>query len=75
MVRDRAKLTTVNAALAKLDDGDKMRYLDIGDKFLSKDGSLSKDVMKDGLHPTVQGYQIWADAMQPLLDQMLKSGK
>ena len=28
--------------------------------------------MKDGLHPTPKGYTMWADAMQPLLDQMLK---
>jgi lysophospholipase L1-like esterase len=71
----RAKIKTINAALAKLDDGDKTRYLDIGDKFLSKDGSLSKDIMPDALHPNAKGYQIWADAMQPLLDEMLKSSK
>jgi lysophospholipase L1-like esterase len=28
--------------------------------------------MPDGLHPATPGYQIWADAMQPLLEEMLK---
>lgn len=68
----RAKIKEVNAELAKLDDGNKTRFLDIGDKFLSADGSLSKDIMPDYLHPNAKGYQIWADAMQPLLDEMMK---
>ncbi len=72
IVAIRAKIKAVNADLAHLDDGKRTRYLDIGDKFLAADGAISKDVMKDGLHPTPKGYQIWADAMQPLLDEMLK---
>ena len=68
----RAKIKTVNAELAKLDDGNTTRYLDIGDKFLDADGTLSKDIMPDSLHPGVKGYEIWANAMQPLLDEMMK---
>jgi len=68
----REKIKTVNLGLAKLDDGEKTRYLDIGDKFLNGDGVITKDIMRDALHPTAKGYQIWADAMQPLLDEMMK---
>lgn len=68
----RAKIKTVNAALAKLDDGKKTRYLDIGNKFLDASGNLPKEIMPDFLHPNAEGYKIWADAMQPLLDEMLK---
>jgi lysophospholipase L1-like esterase len=68
----RAKIKTVNEQLAKLDDGAKTRYLDIGGKFLDADGTLPKDIMPDGLHPNPKGYEIWATAMQPLLDEMLK---
>ena len=50
----------------------KTRYLDIGPKFLDADGKLPKDIMPDALHPNEKGYQIWADAMQPLLDEMMK---
>jgi lysophospholipase L1-like esterase len=28
--------------------------------------------MPDLLHPNAAGYEIWAKAMQPTLDQMLK---
>lgn len=68
----RAKLKAVNADIAKLDDGNKTRYLDIGDKFLDAEGNLPPDIMPDALHPNAKGYQIWADAMQPLLDEMMK---
>jgi lysophospholipase L1-like esterase len=68
----RAKIKTVNEALAKLDDGKLTRYLDIGPKFLDADSNLPKDIMPDALHPSAAGYKIWADAMQPLLDEMMK---
>jgi lysophospholipase L1-like esterase len=28
--------------------------------------------MPDLLHPNEHGYQIWADAMEPALDEMMK---
>jgi len=30
-----------------------------------------KGLGKDRLHPTAEGYQIWADAMEPLLTKLL----
>jgi lysophospholipase L1-like esterase len=68
----RAKITWVNSQLAKLDDGSKIRYLDIGPKFLDPTGILAQPIMRDYLHPTTAGYQIWAESMQPLLDEMMK---
>jgi lysophospholipase L1-like esterase len=29
--------------------------------------------MPDGVHPNAKGYAAWGEAMQPLLDEMLKS--
>lgn len=69
----RAQVKTVNDTIAKLDDGGKtIKYLDISDKFLAGDGTLPADIMPDALHPNEKGYQIWADAMGPALDEMLK---
>ena len=68
----RAKIKAVNEALAKLEDGKTTRYLDIGDKFLDASGNITKEIMPDALHPSPAGYKIWADATQPLLDEMLK---
>jgi lysophospholipase L1-like esterase len=67
-----AIITAVNAELAKLDDGKAVRYLDIGEKFLGQDGKIPWTIMPDQLHPTAAGYQLWAEAMQPLLTEMMK---
>ena len=57
----REKLKKTNEIIAKLDDGSKtVKYLDIGDKFVQPDGSISKDIMNDYLHLTPAGYRIWA---------------
>jgi lysophospholipase L1-like esterase len=66
----RAQIALVNTAIARLDDGKMVKYLDLTLKFLKPDGSLS--VMPDLLHLNERGYQIWAEAMEPMLSEMLK---
>jgi lysophospholipase L1-like esterase len=68
----RAQIKQVNDAIAKLDDGKMIKYLDIGEKFLAPDGELTKEIMPDFLHPNAKGYEIWADAIQPSLDELMK---
>ncbi|MET0263255.1 MAG: platelet-activating factor acetylhydrolase IB subunit [Rariglobus sp.] len=68
----RAKLAAVNGSIAKLDDGKQVFFLDIGAKFLEADGSLSKNIMPDFLHLSPAGYQIWADAIQEKLTELLR---
>ena len=68
----RQKLKDINTQIAKLADGKTVKYLDIGDKFLDAEGTLPRDIMPDFLHPNAKGYQIWADAMDPTLQAMLK---
>ncbi len=68
----RDKLKQVNDIIAKLDDNKNVFFLDIGGKFLQPDGSLSKDIMPDFLHLSAAGYQIWADAIELKLAQLMK---
>jgi lysophospholipase L1-like esterase len=68
----RAQVALINTVIAKLDDGKTVKFLDINPKFLEFDGTLPKSLMPDLLHPNEHGYQIWADAMGPALDEMLK---
>ncbi len=65
-------INAVNVELAKLDDGVNVRFLNINDAFLGQDGKIPFSVMPDQLHPNTAGYQLWADAMKPLLTEMLK---
>ena len=62
----------VNALIARLDGYKRVRYLDIGPKFLTPDGTLTKEIMPDRLHPKQKGYQIWADNVVPVIKEMLK---
>ena len=56
----------VNEIIRGYADGKKVLWLDFNDRFLEPDGTLSKRVMNDLLHPNETGYQIWWDAMRPL---------
>jgi lysophospholipase L1-like esterase len=69
----RDKLKQVNTLIAKLDDGQHVKYLDIGGELMEKDGTISKEIMPDYLHLSEKGYQIWADAVKgPILELLGK---
>jgi len=68
----RALIRAVNKQLARLDDGQKVRYLDIGEKLLNEKGDLTPEISHDKLHLTAKGYEIWAAAVTPLLDELMK---
>lgn len=67
-----AVINGVNAELAKLDDGKNVRFLNINEVFLGQDGKIPFSIMPDQLHPNAAGYQLWADAMQTTLAEMMK---
>ncbi len=65
----RKAIEALDKLLPNLAEPGKVTYIDFGDKFLSPDGTISKDIMPDGTHPVEKGFQIWAAAIQPILDQ------
>ena len=70
----RATIASINSTIAKLHDGNRVHYLDIGQEFLDADGNIPADVMSDGLHPSTKGYEIWAKAVeQPLRELMAEA--
>ena len=60
-----------NAIFKKLADGKDVHYLDIGDKFLESDGTLTRKIMPDLLHLSVEGYTIWAESIEPTLKKLM----
>lgn len=69
----RKKIAEINTTISKLDDGGKkVKYLDIGEKFLDKEGNLGKEIMPDYLHLSAKGYEIWGEAITPTLKELLK---
>lgn len=70
--RLRAKVFGANAIVSKLDDGGKtVKYLDIGDRFVNPDDTISRRIMPDYLHLTEKGYELWADAVRQPLRELL----
>jgi lysophospholipase L1-like esterase len=66
----RLQVNMVNNTIARLDDGQFVKYLDIGDRFLDSYGRLSGTVMPDYLHPNARGYEIWGAAIKPVVDAL-----
>jgi len=67
----RKMIAEINTSIAKLDDGEHVHYLDIGDKFLDDDGNIPNDIMVDKLHPSTKGYEIWAEAVEEPLGELV----
>lgn len=63
--------SAANLQIAKLADGEMVHYLDIGDKFLNNDGTLSKEVMPDLLHLNEKSYTTWAEAIEPKVKELM----
>jgi lysophospholipase L1-like esterase len=66
-----SEIDAVNRNLAALADGKTVRFLDVNDKLADQAGRLFDGMMHDKLHPTVKGYQVWADGLKPILTEIL----
>lgn len=64
-------INKINENIAKLADGEKIRYLNINDKLADKEGKLYDGMTVDKLHLSLKGYQAWADALRPILMELL----
>jgi (4-O-methyl)-D-glucuronate---lignin esterase len=65
------EIRQINDQLAKLADGNTLFYLNVNDRLAGPDGILFDGMTVDKLHPTVKGYQVWADGLRPLLTKLL----
>jgi lysophospholipase L1-like esterase len=67
------EIERINENLARFADGKKVRYLNVNDRLADDEGRLFDGMMneRDKLHPTLKGYQVWADALKPVLTELL----
>jgi lysophospholipase L1-like esterase len=70
-LRDRIK--AINQLIAKQDDGKTVRYVDINSRLLGSDGTLSPEISPNSFHFPPKGYEIWADAINEIVNQMVKN--
>jgi lysophospholipase L1-like esterase len=66
-------IDAINQAIAAIADGKKVRFLNVNDRLADENGRLFDGFMNadDKLHPTVKGYQVWADGLKPHLTEIL----
>ncbi len=65
-------ITRTNAKLARMADGKRIRFVDLAPRMTDAQGHLLPGVTEpDQLHLALPGYQIWADALRPVLTEML----
>jgi len=67
----RLILERASDIVSKLADGKHIFYSDVNHVFLNMDGSLNHAMMGDWLHPTPAGAKAWAQAMEPLLSELM----
>lgn len=71
--KSRQRVRTIDAALAKMADGNSIRYVEFAEKLLAGNDELNPDMYKgDKLHFTDKAYEVWSQTMDPVLDAMLK---
>lgn len=72
------KINSYLPALAKKkakEWGGKITFMSINDKFLNKDGSAKKELLPDFCHPSVKGYEAWAEGIEPVVEKYLGKRK
>lgn len=67
----RAILERASDIVSKIADRKHIFYCDVNHVFLNMDGSINHEMMGDWLHPTPAGAKVWAQAMEPLLSQLM----
>ncbi len=69
----RVRNEKVNAEIQKFADNKRVFWTNINGKLLQPDGTLSKEIMPDLLHPNARGYDIWAQGITPFIEKTLKT--
>ena len=64
-------INRINAKIAKFADGRSVRFISLNEKLADNNGVLFEGMTVDKLHPTTKGYQIWAEALHPILMELL----
>jgi beta-glucosidase len=67
----RLRNDEINKIIRTYVDEKTVHWLDIGHVFLNGEGKLKRDLMPDGLHPNLEGYRVWAEAMEPTIRKFL----
>lgn len=66
-----AMIDRINAEIQHYADGKRVRWLNINDRLADANGRFHDGMSVDKLHLSVQGYEVWAAALKPILTELL----
>lgn len=67
----RERIKALNRHLeAYAAQSDKIRFMDVGHRFLDNNGEIINDLMPDLVHPSEKGYELWAQAVKPVISEV-----
>jgi beta-glucosidase len=66
-------IDAANRELAGLENGDTVRFLDVGASLRGPDGEVDTTLMPDRLHLVASGYLVLANALEAHLGEMMRS--
>ncbi len=68
----RKQNQATNALIKNYADDKTVYFMDIGQKFLQPDGTLTREIMPDLLHLSPKGYELWADAIEDKVKELMR---
>jgi beta-glucosidase len=63
--------TEVNELISAYGQSESIHFLTLNELFLEEDGTLPTSIMPDLLHPNEEAYRIWAEAMEPTIQELM----
>ncbi len=63
----------INTRIREFDSRENVTFANINDIFLTEEGILTEEIMPDELHPNEHGYELWAEEMIEIMDQLLEN--
>jgi beta-glucosidase len=67
----REKNAKASELASMVADNKMVHYLDIGSRFTDEHGRISPDIMPDYLHLSAKGYEIWAEAIEDKVRELM----
>jgi lysophospholipase L1-like esterase len=64
-------IARINANLARVAEERSIRFLDVNPRLADAGGVLFEGMMVDGLHPSLRGYEVWAEGLRRILTEVL----
>ncbi len=70
-----AKISQLNSLLEDYAKRNKIAWVDLHKAMVAEDGSMDPAYTKDGVHPTVEGYNLMQELLYPYLKKYIKKAQ